>query len=78
VDAASDVDGRQVGRQQLGDQTRPDADHSPTSRAFVGPFVRPRPVPLSGKVRNTSTSAKAHFQHFNGGASLSTNCLSPV
>jgi len=78
VDVASDVDGRQVGWHRLGDQTRPDSDHSSTSRSIVDPVVRPRPVPVPGKVRHPATAAKAHVQHFHGGAGLSVRRHSPV
>jgi len=78
VDVASDVDGRQVGRHRLGDQTRPDADHSPTSRALVDAVVRPRPVSVPGEVRHPAAAAKAHVQHFHGGVGLSARRRSPV
>lgn len=78
VDVASDVDERQVGRHRLGDQTRPDANHSPTARSLVDPVVRPRPVPVPSEIRHPAAAAKAHIQQLDGGDSLSARRRSPV
>jgi len=78
ADVASDVDGRQVGRHRLGDQTRPDADHSSAARALIDAVDRPHPVPVAGKVRHPVAAAKAHIQHINGSAGLSARRRSPL
>jgi len=78
VDVASDVDERQVGRHRLGDQARPDANHSSFARTLDYRVVRSRPVPVPGKVRHPASAAKAHVQQCHGDVGLSARRRPPV
>jgi len=62
----------------LGDQTRPDANHTPVACSLVELVVQLGPLSVSHEVRHPETVAKARLQQFHGGPGLFVRRCSSV